>query len=120
MENTSEAESAPLLKPLPTNLELKPHHEDNNALLKSRIPPVPDDDELQRLIATPALTYLEARGSFPKDEVPGKGKGKRPMRRFCEICGYWGRVTCLGCGAKVCALECLRVHKEECYTRYGA
>lgn len=51
---------------------------------------------------------------------PGRGAPNRyPPRYFCEVCGYWGRVRCTKCGARVCALDCLEVHREECLARYG-
>ncbi|KAI9736884.1 MAG: hypothetical protein M1818_005935 [Claussenomyces sp. TS43310] len=103
-----------ILTPLPPSLELPPHPADHDPLLRSRIPPVPTDAELAALIAAPPLTYLEARGGLTEDNW------RKPPRCFCEICGYWGRVRCTKCGSRVCALECLRTHKEDCYTRYGA
>ncbi|KAF4122636.1 zinc finger HIT domain-containing protein 1 [Geosmithia morbida] len=81
-------------------------------LLVSRVPEVPSDKELGELLAHPPLTYLEARGSWD-------GNGKPPQRVFCEVCGYWGRVRCMKCGTRVCALDCLDTHREECVTRYG-
>jgi zinc finger HIT domain-containing protein 1 len=113
-EAPSIAAGTSLLNDLPPELELKPHPGDNDPLLKSRIPQVPAEEELETLIAMPPLTYLEARGSLTSEDL------KRPTRNFCEICGYWGRVKCQKCGTRVCALECLRTHQEDCYTRYGA
>lgn len=112
----SDAPLEPLLKPLPPNLELKTHPADNDPLLKSRIPNVPNEELLRKLVEGKPLSYTEARGQL-KDGDVGAGK---PGRSFCEICGYWGRVKCLRCGGKVCALECLKIHGEECYARYGA
>jgi zinc finger HIT domain-containing protein 1 len=75
---------------------------------------MPSQEEIERLLAMPALSYTEARGSWTDDDR------RIPVRRFCEVCGYWGRVRCTKCGGYVCALECLDVHKEECFNRYGA
>lgn len=86
------------------------HPGDSEPLLISRMPEMPSDDELRRLLAHPPLTYLEARGRY---------EGTYPARNFCELCGYWGRVKCMKCGTRVCALDCLEVHREECVTRYG-
>ncbi|KAI1203066.1 hypothetical protein F5X97DRAFT_157282 [Nemania serpens] len=91
------------------------HAEDANPLLASRVPPLPSDDELRALLAAPALSYLEARGTWP----PGGNRQRYPTRLFCAVCGYWGRVRCIKCGTRVCALECLETHQEECITRYG-
>ncbi|KAI0447718.1 hypothetical protein F4803DRAFT_545776 [Xylaria telfairii] len=87
---------------------------DDDPLLTSRLPPFPSDDELRALLAAPPLSYLEARGTWP----PGNGQ-QYPTRAFCVVCGYWGRVRCMKCGTRVCALECLETHQEECITRYG-
>ncbi|KAG5978815.1 hypothetical protein E4U55_005895 [Claviceps digitariae] len=83
---------------------------DHDVLLMSRVPQVPTDEELRRLLSHPPLPYLDALGHV--DET-------YPRRVFCEVCGYWGRVRCLKCGTRVCALDCLETHREECVTRYG-
>jgi len=90
------------------------HPRDNDPLLVSRVPQLPSQAELDALLAAPALSYNEARGSWVDEDR------RKPVRVFCEVCGYWGRVKCGRCGGKLCALECLQVHQEECFTRYGA
>jgi zinc finger HIT domain-containing protein 1 len=75
---------------------------------------MPTQQEIEKLLAAPPLSYLEARGPWVEEDR------RKPVRRFCEICGYWGRVRCKTCGGRVCALECLGVHQEECFTKYGA
>ncbi|KAK3941583.1 hypothetical protein QBC46DRAFT_353226 [Diplogelasinospora grovesii] len=89
------------------------HPADNDPLLVSRVPPFPTDDELRALMTAPPLSYLDARAAWGDEER------KYPARTFCDVCGYWGRVRCIKCGARVCALDCLDVHREECITRYG-
>ncbi|EGZ77156.1 hypothetical protein NEUTE2DRAFT_78310 [Neurospora tetrasperma FGSC 2509] len=91
-----------------------PHPGDDDPLLVSHVPPFPTDEELRALITAPPLSYLEARAQWTEEE-----EGRYPARRFCEVCGYWGRVKCIKCGARVCALECLEAHREECLVRYG-
>lgn len=93
------------------------HPGDDDPLLTSRLPPFPSDDELRALLAAPPLSYLEARGTWPPS-TGGNGR-QYPTRAFCVVCGYWGRVRCMKCGTRVCALECLETHQEECITRYG-
>ncbi|KAM0248098.1 hypothetical protein ACHAP5_003679 [Fusarium lateritium] len=83
---------------------------DNDPLLVSRVPEIPSDQELRKLLAHPPLSYGDATGNWDT---------KYPVRSFCEVCGYWGRVRCMKCGTRVCALDCLEAHKEECVTRYG-
>ncbi|GAP83548.1 putative hit finger domain-containing protein [Rosellinia necatrix] len=92
---------------------------DDDPLLASRLPPLPSDGELRALLAAPPLGYLEARGAWPPQGGGGGGGGRYPVRVFCAICGYWGRERCLKCGTRVCALDCLEIHREECVTRYG-
>lgn len=107
-------EKKPILNPLPAASAPKPHHMDNEPLLVSKVPLVPTDAELAALLTAPPLSYLEACGQLTADDL------SKPVRTFCTVCGYWGRVKCLKCGSRVCALECLREHQVECYTRYGA
>ncbi|KAM7182772.1 hypothetical protein V8F33_014029 [Rhypophila sp. PSN 637] len=91
-----------------------PKHEgDNDPLLVSYVPSFPTDDELRALFTAPPLSYLEARAAWGEEE------SRYPPRSFCDVCGYWGRVRCLKCGVRTCALACLNTHKEECVTRYG-
>ncbi|KAH6899000.1 hypothetical protein B0T10DRAFT_126368 [Thelonectria olida] len=85
-------------------------NEQADLLLASRVPEMPTDEELRKLLAAPALSYGEATGNWEE---------KYPVRAFCEVCGYWGRVRCMKCGTRVCALDCLEMHREECVTRYG-
>lgn len=110
-----------------------PHAADADPLLVSRVPPLPTDDELRALLLAPPAPYPElmARGydgdgdddgDDDEDESTGSSRGRPrryPARVFCAVCGYWGRVKCIKCGTRVCALDCLDVHREECVTRYG-
>ncbi|AEO66021.1 uncharacterized protein THITE_2113748 [Thermothielavioides terrestris NRRL 8126] len=89
------------------------HPGDADPLLVSRVPAFPSDDELRALMTAPPLSYLEARGAWGEEER------RYPVRVFCAVCGYWGRVKCMKCGTRVCALDCLEAHREECVTRYG-
>ena len=86
---------------------------DVEALLRSRVPDMPSDAELRALLAGPPLSYSQARGALGEEDV------RYPVRVFCSICGYWGKVRCVKCGTRVCALECMESHREECVTRYG-
>ncbi|KAK0731582.1 hypothetical protein B0H67DRAFT_597433 [Lasiosphaeris hirsuta] len=90
-----------------------PHAGDADPLLVSHVPAFPTDDELHALMTAPPLSYLEARARWGDDEQ------RYPARAFCEVCGHWGKVRCVKCGARACALDCLEAHREECVTRYG-
>lgn len=90
------------------------HPGDSNPLLVSRIPPMPTQEEIEELLAAPPLTYNEARGPLVEEDR------RKPIQTFCEVCGYWGRARCTRCGGRICALDCLQVHQEDCFTRYGA
>ncbi|KAK4043649.1 hypothetical protein C8A01DRAFT_32177 [Parachaetomium inaequale] len=102
-----------LILPAYTKPPPRPHPGDADPLLVSYIPPFPSDDELRELMTAPPLSYLEARAGW------GDEQRRYPVRVFCAVCGYWGRVKCMKCGVRVCALECLEAHREECVTRYG-
>ncbi|KAG9248859.1 hypothetical protein BJ878DRAFT_531615 [Calycina marina] len=95
-------------------LDPPPHPRDKDPLLRSWIPSIPTQEEIMKLLTAPPLSYNKAKGNWTEDDR------RKPVRQFCEVCGYWGRVKCMRCGGRVCALECLNTHKEECFTRYGA
>ncbi|KAG7153150.1 hypothetical protein HYQ46_012482 [Verticillium longisporum] len=104
----------PTAPPILTPYEKDPppaHPGDNDPLLASVLPDLPDAEELRRLLAHPPLKYTEAQAGWSEADR------QYPVRRFCEVCGYWGRVRCMKCGTRVCALDCLEVHREECVTR---
>ena len=77
---------------------------DDEPLLKSQVPSAPSEEMIQTLLSGPPLSYNAARAAPPP---PGK-----PQRHFCEICGYWGTIKCMKCGARVCGLECKGVHDD--------
>ena len=112
----SEAADTPskILTPYEAPNPMPPHPRDGDPLLASRVPPLPSDAELAALMAHPPLSYARARATWGEED-----KSRYPVRVFCEVCGYWGRVGCLKCGARVCALDCLNLHRQECVTRYG-
>jgi zinc finger HIT domain-containing protein 1 len=89
------------------------HAEDLNPLLESWIPQPPTDAELRLLLTEAPLKWTEARGS-----QYGEEEGY-PVRKFCNVCGYWGRVKCVKCSARICGMECLAAHQDECVRRYG-
>ncbi|KKA27183.1 hypothetical protein TD95_005161 [Thielaviopsis punctulata] len=105
------------------------HVRDGDTLVRSWMPAVPGGAELRRLLAAAPRNYMELRAAWPAaEEQEGEDAQRRggsatlarpPVRVFCEICGYWGKVRCTKCGVRVCALDCLNVHREECITRYG-
>ncbi len=77
--------------------------EDAEPLLRTYVPSAPSDEVMAALLAGPPLSYNGARAG------PSVGK---PQRRFCEICGYWGTIKCIKCGARVCGLECKKTHSD--------
>lgn len=80
------------------------------SLLKSTVPTLPSEEELEKLCSAPPLTYNEARATLPISAPPA--------RHFCEICGYWGRAKCLNCGARICGLSCKTSHDEDRCQKY--
>lgn len=113
LEHAAKDASRPPVLLTPFKPAPQTHQGDSDPLLASRVTPMPTDAELRRLLSHAPLSYLEARGQWER-EVEGKAR-----RVFCEVCGYWGRVRCMKCGARICALDCLEVHREECVARYG-
>ncbi|KAF9879188.1 hypothetical protein CkaCkLH20_03421 [Colletotrichum karsti] len=110
-EDSAEAPApvlAPYDKPPPPA-----HPGDDDPLLASRVPEPPTDEELRWLLRQPMLSFWDARAEWADEDT------RYPTRTFCEVCGYWGRVKCMKCGTRVCALDCLETHREECATRYG-
>ena len=77
---------------------------DDEPLLKSQVPSAPSEAVMESLLSGPPLSYNAARAAPPP---PGK-----PQRHFCEICGYWGTIKCMKCGARVCGLECKGAHDD--------
>lgn len=67
--------------------------------------------ELEALLAAPPLSYSAAR-------APPPPAGGPPKPVFCEICGYWGRIKCMKCGARVCGFECQTAHDESRCVRF--
>ncbi|KAH8845109.1 hypothetical protein MCOR27_007091 [Pyricularia oryzae] len=102
-----------------------PHRLDDDPLLRSHVPKVPTDNDLRPLLLAPPMPYPElmARASAAEgdneDDDDSLARRRYPMRVFCSVCGYWGKVRCIKCNTRVCALDCLEVHREECVTRYG-
>lgn len=69
------------------------------------IPSLPTEAELEALINAPPLTFNQARSAPPLQDAP-------PPRRFCEVCGYFGRAKCMKCGAMTCSVMCKDMHDE--------
>lgn len=69
------------------------------------IAPLPSETELEGLLNAPPLTYNQARSAPPPASAP-------PPRKFCEVCGYFGRAKCMKCGAMTCSVMCKDTHDE--------
>ena len=80
---------------------------DKDPLLRTlNLPPRPSDRVMAQLLAEPPLSYSAARAK-PLD--PDK---QVPVRHFCTMCGYWGKVKCRKCGERTCGLmECWKGHE---------
>jgi zinc finger HIT domain-containing protein 1 len=93
----------------PTNMT---DRDANEPLLQIHVPSLPTPEELEALIYAPPLSYNGTRAAPPPSSAP-------PQRKFCEMCGYWGRVKCLKCGQRVCGLECKEAHDLDCKRKYA-
>ena len=81
-------------------------------LLRTYTPSAPSEGVMDALLAGPPLSYNASRATLPPTA--------RPVRQFCEICGYWGSIKCMKCGARVCGLECKETHDEgRCFKFYA-
>lgn len=69
--------------------------------------------EIEALLSAPPLTYAMARSDPPSTSAPRQ-------RVFCEICGYWGRVKCMKCGARICGITCKATHDESRCVKFYA
>ncbi|KAK4939332.1 hypothetical protein LTR66_001460 [Elasticomyces elasticus] len=67
---------------------------------------LPSDAELEALLSAPPLSYSAAQSAPPPRTDP-------PPRRFCDVCGYWGRIKCLSCGGRYCGLGCKEAHLQD-------
>lgn len=87
---------------------LKTEH-DNDPLLRSYAPNMPSDRIMQLLLAEPPLSYNASRAAPPH--------ASQPLRNFCCMCGYWGKIRCKNCHVRTCGLDCYRLHED---SRCGA
>ena len=69
------------------------------------VPALPSEAEIEALLNAPPLTYNQARSAPPPANAP-------PARKFCEVCGYFGRAKCMKCGAMTCSVICKDTHDE--------
>ena len=91
--------------PVETSTEASAHEQTHiDPLLKSYVPKAPSAELMDALTTAPPLSYNAAYATLPDNP--------RPQRHFCEICGYWGTIKCMKCGARVCGLECRTTHDE--------
>jgi zinc finger HIT domain-containing protein 1 len=86
--------------------------EDCDPLLLSQTLGKLSSERLEALLSAPPLSYNAARAAPPDPDAP-------PLRQFCELCGYWGRVRCMKCGARICGLDCKVTHDTECSRRFA-
>lgn len=70
------------------------------------LPALPSEAEMEALLSAPPLTYNQARSAPLPPDAP-------PPRRFCEVCGYFGRAKCMKCGAMTCSVVCKDTHDEQ-------
>jgi zinc finger HIT domain-containing protein 1 len=84
-----------------------PHadHDDDDDDDEFSTPPMPSRAEIETLLNATPLTYAQARAAPPPANTP-------PARKFCETCGYWGRVRCMKCNVMTCSVTCKDIHDE--------
>lgn len=96
------------------------NEDDNDPLLTSRphLKP-PSNHLLQFLVSEPPLSYSASRAQPVEEDPNGTSIRSRltpkPVRYFCNLCGYWGKVRCKHCGERTCGLmECWKGHDGVC------
>ncbi|WEW58020.1 hypothetical protein PRK78_003487 [Emydomyces testavorans] len=104
----------PLVPSEPATSQLIISEFDNDPLLRSYIPSAPSERVMQALLSEPPLSYNASRATFSAN------MNRKPPRQFCGICGYWGKLKCIKCQARVCGLECQRIHSETTCDRFYA
>ncbi|KAF2685649.1 hypothetical protein K458DRAFT_387609 [Lentithecium fluviatile CBS 122367] len=88
-----------------TPISQRSHFEDDPLLsIERSMPPPLNPAELSALLTAPPLSYAASHVAPPPADGP-------PSRHFCDNCGYWGKIKCLKCGARVCGLECKDAHE---------
>lgn len=93
--------------PAPSTIPRPVHRETDDDILMSierSMPPPLNPVELEALLSAPPLSYAASHVGPPPANGP-------PPRHFCDNCGYWGKIKCLRCGARVCGLECKDAHE---------
>ena len=110
--STTRTPSSPQIKPAsqtqPTDEtpSYPPAWDTEPLLTSTSLAPNPTARVMALLISEPPLSYTAARAK-PLD--PEK---ELPVRHFCVMCGYWGKVKCRKCGERCCgSLECWRGHE---------
>src|ERR1700761_2995743 len=88
----------------PEELQINPSAQspEEGELLATRLPQPPSQQTIEALLKAPPLTYGAA--------VAGPPVSFAPTRKFCAMCGYWGKLKCTVCGTYVCGLTCKVTH----------
>lgn len=103
---------APPPTPITNNIP-RPQNSDDPLLSISNVMPPPfTQSDLDALLSAPPLLY---GASHAADSKPGGP----PQRKFCDNCGYWGKIKCLKCGARVCGMECKDAHEATRCLKWG-
>ncbi|KAI5290032.1 hypothetical protein KEM54_002623 [Ascosphaera aggregata] len=93
--------SAVILPPVPAGVppavQYTPKHpasqslfivpQDSDHLLRVEAPSPPPEHVMEQFLSEPPLSYNAARAVLDDAD-------DRPVRYFCGICGYWGRIKC--------------------------
>ncbi|KAK9470461.1 uncharacterized protein V1510DRAFT_370133 [Dipodascopsis tothii] len=74
--------------------------------------------------STPAVRRIlaskKALGNYFDDDEAGTKRfqaaavqpSRYPARKLCSVCGYWGTIKCIRCGARYCSAACEDTHRE--------
>ncbi|CAB60106.1 Swr1 complex histone chaperone module subunit Vps71 [Schizosaccharomyces pombe] len=82
---------------------------------------IPKDLLQRRVLPISVRRILSSRKTFVNylDETPNSRYNTcvakpsyKPPRKFCNVCGYWGKYACQNCGTSYCSKGCEVIHSE--------
>ena len=66
----------------------------------------------QRRGANTLLDEAASLGQLASMPSFALGPSRYPCRPLCDVCGYWGQVTCMTCGEALCSRWCRQTHQD--------
>jgi zinc finger HIT domain-containing protein 1 len=104
LQNAAESHRGAKKEDIIAELQKRPSTQssEESELLATRLPQPPSPQAIEALLKAPPLTYGAA--------IAGPPLSSAPLRKFCAMCGYWGKLKCTVCGSYICGLTCKVTH----------